>query len=125
MRLDVRRIGKVKDNQEVIGNRTRVKVVKNKMAPPFRVAEFDIRFGVGICSLGELLDLAIGQNIVQKSGAWFSFQEERIGQGREKTIARLTSDPDLSAQIAEKLCDSPQKAEPQTAPHKPEKEQAA
>jgi recombination protein RecA len=83
-RLDIRRIGAIKDGEEVIGNRTRVKVVKNKVAPPFKEVEFDIMYGVGISKEGDLLDLASNENIVEKSGAWYSFDGERIGQGREQ-----------------------------------------
>jgi len=82
-RLDIRRIGSIQDGDKTIGNRTRVKVVKNKIAPPFRQAEFDIIYGTGISKEGDLLDLGVELDIVEKSGAWYSFHEERIGQGRE------------------------------------------
>ena len=83
VRMDIRRIGAIKDGQDVIGNRTKVKVVKNKVAPPFKVAEFDIMYGTGISRIGDLLDLAVNLEVVEKSGTWYSFNEERIGQGRE------------------------------------------
>jgi len=85
MRFDIRRQTQIKDGQEVIGNRTKVKIVKNKVAPPFKIAEFDIVYGEGISKAGDLLDLAVEQNIVEKSGAWYSYNDERIGQGRENS----------------------------------------
>ena len=95
LRLEVRRIGSVKDGQEVIGNRTRVKTVKNKLAPPFRVVEFDLRFGEGISSEGELLDMAEEAGVVTRAGAWYSFGEARIGQGRERARLHLKENPDV------------------------------
>ena len=83
VRLDIRRIGAIKDRENVVGNQTRVKVVKNKMAPPFRVVEFDIMYGEGVSKVGELLDLGVQANVVEKSGSWFSYEGQRIGQGRE------------------------------------------
>ena len=103
VRLDIRRVGAIKDGQEVIGNRTRVKVVKNKLAPPFREVEFDIMYGEGISWEGDLLDLAVENEIVEKSGAWFSFANERIGQGRENSKNFLKEHPDISKAIEEKL----------------------
>ena len=87
VRLDIRRLDAIKSGQEVVGNRTRVKIVKNKVAPPFRQVEFDIMYGNGICRAGELLDLAVQREIVQKSGAWFAYSGERIGQGRDNVQA--------------------------------------
>jgi recombination protein RecA len=98
-RLDIRRIGAIKDGEQVIGNRTRVKVVKNKVAPPFKEVEFDIMYGVGISKEGDLLDLASNENIVEKSGAWFSFDGERIGQGREQAKAFLREHPAVLQKI--------------------------
>jgi recombination protein RecA len=98
-RLDIRRIGAIKDGDNVIGNRTRVKVVKNKVAPPFKEVEFDIMYGQGISREGDVLDLAAQENVVDKSGAWFSFGGERIGQGREQTKAFLREHPEILQQI--------------------------
>lgn len=103
VRLDIRRIGAIKDGQEVIGNRTRVKVVKNKLAPPFKEVEFDLMYGEGISREGDLLDLGVESEIVEKSGAWFSFDGERIGQGRENVKVFLKEHPEVSKAIEEKL----------------------
>ncbi|MDP3039875.1 MAG: recombinase RecA [Deltaproteobacteria bacterium] len=103
VRLDIRRIGAIKDGQEEIGNRTRVKVVKNKLAPPFREVEFDLMYGEGISREGDLLDLAVENEVVEKSGAWFSFANERIGQGRENSKTFLKEHPEISKAIEEKL----------------------
>ena len=99
VRLDVRRIASIKDGEQVVGNRTRVKVVKNKMAPPFRDAEFDILYGEGISKSGDLIDLAVGMNLIEKSGSWYSFAGERIGQGRENTRQFLTQNPDVYEKV--------------------------
>lgn len=99
VRLDIRRIGAIKDGDKVVGNRTRVKVVKNKCAPPFRECEFDIMYGEGISREGDLIDLAVARNIVEKSGAWFSYNSERLGQGRENVKAMLKENTDLRGQI--------------------------
>ncbi|HWV39499.1 MAG TPA: DNA recombination/repair protein RecA, partial [Vulgatibacter sp.] len=94
-RLDIRRIGAIKNGDQVIGNRTRVKVVKNKVAPPFREVEFDILYGQGISRVGDILDLAVAENLVEKAGSWFSLDGERIGQGRENAKQFLMDRPDL------------------------------
>jgi len=99
IRLDIRRIGAIKDRDEVVGNQTRVKVVKNKLAPPFKVIEFDIMYGEGVSKMGELLDLGVTAGIVDKSGAWFSFESERIGQGRENAKTFLRENPEMAAKI--------------------------
>ena len=102
-RLDIRRIGAIKDRDEVIGNQTRVKVVKNKVAPPFRVVEFDILYGEGISKMGELIDLGVKANVVEKSGSWYSYGSQRIGQGKENTRKFLIENPDIAAEIEEKI----------------------
>jgi recombination protein RecA len=99
VRLDIRRIGAIKDRDEVIGNQTRVKVVKNKVAPPFKQVEFDIMYGVGISKVGELVDLGVKANIVEKSGSWYSYDGNRIGQGRESAKTFLTTNPDIADKI--------------------------
>ena len=96
VRLDIRRIGQIKDRDEVVGNQTRVKVVKNKVAPPFRVVEFDIMYGEGISKTGELLDLGVRAGVVEKSGSWFSYDSQRIGQGRENAKAYLKDNPEVA-----------------------------
>ena len=99
VRLDIRRIGAIKDRDEVVGNQTRVKIVKNKVAPPFKTVDFDILYGEGISKMGELIDLGIKAGIVEKAGAWFSAKGERIAQGRENVKAYLKEHPDLAAEI--------------------------
>jgi recombination protein RecA len=99
VRLDIRRIGQIKERDEVVGNQTRVKVVKNKVAPPFKQVEFDIMYGEGISKTGELVDLGVKAGIIEKSGAWFSFEGQRIGQGRENTKAFLKQSPEIAARI--------------------------
>lgn len=103
VRLDIRRIGALKDKETIVGNHTRVKVVKNKMAPPFRQVEFDIMYGEGISRTGEILDLGVNAGIVEKSGAWFAFDGERIGQGRENARKFLKENPELMAKIERKI----------------------
>jgi recombination protein RecA len=99
VRLDIRRIGAIKDHDEVVGNQTRVKVVKNKVAPPFKTVEFDIMYGEGISKMGELIDLGVKSGIVEKSGAWFSYDSQRIGQGRENSKQFLRDNPEMAAAI--------------------------
>jgi len=99
VRVDVRRIASIKDGDEVTGSRTKAKIVKNKVAPPFREAEFDIMYGQGISREGDLLDLSVDKNIVEKSGAWFSFQGERLGQGRDNARQFLKDNPDYRGRI--------------------------
>ena len=103
VRLDIRRIGSIKDRDEVIGNTTRVKVVKNKVAPPFRQVEFDILYGEGISKVGELVDLGVKAGVVEKSGAWYSHGDERIGQGRENAKQYLRDNPDIAYAIEDKI----------------------
>jgi recombination protein RecA len=103
VRLDIRRIGAIKDGQELVGNRTRVKVVKNKVAPPFRQAEFDVMYDEGISHVGLLVDLGVENEIVQKSGAWFSFGETRLGQGRENAKAFLKENPQTLAEVESRV----------------------
>jgi len=99
VRLDIRRIGAIKERDEVVGNQTRVKVVKNKLAPPFKQVEFDIMYGEGVSKSGELVDLGVKAGVVEKSGAWFSYDSQRIGQGRENAKAFLKANPDIAAKI--------------------------
>lgn len=103
VRLDVRRIDSLKNGSETLGNRTRVKVVKNKVSSPFRIAEFDILYGKGISKVGEILDLAVELGIVEKSGAWFSYNEERLGQGRDKAKQTIEDNPELMRELEEKV----------------------
>lgn len=103
VRMDIRRIGSIKDKDEVIGNQTRVKVVKNKVSPPFRTVEFDIMYGEGISKHGELIDLGVKHDLIEKSGAWFSYGEERIGQGREKAKQYMKDNPAIALELENKL----------------------
>lgn len=103
VRLDIRRIGAIKDRDEVVGNATRVKVVKNKVAPPFKQVEFDIMYGEGISKMGELIDMGVKAGIVEKSGSWFSYGDERIGQGRENAKTFLRENPDMTWEIEDKI----------------------
>jgi len=103
VRVDIRRIGQLKEGEDIQGNRTRVKVVKNKLAPPFRKAEFDILYGLGISKTGELIDMGVDLNILKKSGSWFSYGETRLGQGRDAVRNLLKDNPELSEEIEEKI----------------------
>ena len=103
VRLDIRRIGSIKDRDEVVGNQTRVKVVKNKLAPPFKIVEFDIMYGEGVSKMGELLDLGVQAGIIDKSGAWFSYGDERVGQGRENAKTFFKENPEIAAEIELKI----------------------
>jgi len=103
VRLDIRRIGAIKDRDEIVGNQTRVKVVKNKVAPPFKQVEFDIMYGQGISKTGEMIDLGVKAGVVEKSGSWYSYGDERIGQGRENAKTFLKSNPGIAAEIEDKI----------------------
>ena len=103
VRLDIRRIGAIKDKDNIIGNQTRVKVVKNKMAPPFKMVEFDIMYGEGISKIGEIIDLGVQADIIDKSGAWYSYKDEKIGQGRENTKQFLKDNPELLNEIESRI----------------------
>jgi recombination protein RecA len=103
VRLDIRRIGAIKDKDDIIGNQTRVKVVKNKVAPPFRTVEFDIMYGEGISKNGEIVDLGVSAEIIEKSGSWFSYNEQRIGQGRENVKRFLAENTDIAKEIEDKI----------------------
>lgn len=103
VRLDIRRIEAIKDGADNVGNRTRVKVAKNKMAPPFRLAEFDIMFGEGISREGSLLDVAVDNGVVKKSGAWYTFEEDQLGQGRENSKRFLRENPEIAMQLQAKV----------------------
>ena len=106
VRIDIRRIGAIKDGEKNVGNRVRAKVVKNKIAPPFRNAEFDIMFNEGISLSGDLVDLAVADNIIKKSGAWFSYGDVRLGQGRENAKQFLRDNTDLFAEIRAKVLEA-------------------
>jgi recombination protein RecA len=105
LRMDIRRIGSIKDREELVGNKTRVKVVKNKVAPPFKQAEFDIMFNVGIDHLGIVVDLGVEAEVIQKSGAWFSYGDIRLGQGRENAKAFLGENPQIAIEVEAKVKD--------------------
>ena len=103
VRLDIRRIGAIKNGEDIIGNRTRVKVVKNKVAPPFKKVEFDIMFGKGISRSGEVLDMAVDTDVIKKSGSWFSYQDAKLGQGRDAVKNMLEDNPELMSELEEKI----------------------
>jgi recombination protein RecA len=103
VRLDIRRIGSIKDREEVVGNTTRVKVVKNKVAAPFKQVEFDIMYGEGISKTGELVDMGVKAGVVEKSGSWYSYGDERIGQGRENAKQFLRDNPDVALALEDKI----------------------
>ena len=103
VRLDIRRIGSIKDRDEVTGNQTRVKVVKNKVAPPFKQVEFDIMYGEGISKVGELIDLGVKAGVVEKSGSWFSYDSQRLGQGRENAKSFLRTNPQIAERIEQAI----------------------
>jgi recombination protein RecA len=103
VRLDIRRIGAIKNGEDVVGNQTRVKVVKNKVAPPFKVVEFDIMYGEGVSKVGELIDLGDKAGVVEKSGSWFSYDGQRIGQGRENAKKYLRENPEVAQAIEQKV----------------------
>src|SRR5439155_7318954 len=106
VRLDIRRIGSIKERDEVTGNQTRVKVVKNKVAPPFKQVEFDIMYGEGISKTGELIDLGVRAGVVEKSGAWFSYDSQRLGQGRENAKNFLKSNPQIAEKIEQEILEN-------------------
>ncbi len=106
IRIDIRKIGQIKDGEDISGNRTRVKIVKNKLAPPFKKAEFDIMYGEGISKIGEIIDLGVEQNIVKKSGSWFSYGETKLGQGREAVKQLLKDNPELADELEIKIIES-------------------
>jgi recombination protein RecA len=124
IRMDIRRIGALKQGQDVVGNRTRVKIVKNKVAPPFKEVEFDIMYGEGISRAGDLLDMATEAEIVEKSGSWFSYGEDRIGQGRENAKEYIKQNPDIAADIEKKLLEKFELAPPSEPQGEPQAEEA-
>jgi recombination protein RecA len=103
IRLDIRRIGQLKDKEDLVGNRTKVKVVKNKMAPPFKICEFDILYGEGISKLGEIIDMGVEMDVLQKSGSWYSYEGTKLGQGREGVKDILKDNPEMSAEVEKKI----------------------
>jgi recombination protein RecA len=120
VRLDIRRIGAIKRGDEIVGNQTKVKVVKNKVSPPFKIVEFEILYGHGISREGELIDLGVKHNFVEKSGSWYSYTGDRIGQGKENAREFLIANPDLAAEIEKKLRDQLLPKQVQPEPETPE-----
>jgi recombination protein RecA len=133
VRLDIRRIGQLKENDKIIGGRTRVKVVKNKMAAPFREAEFDVGYGTGISRLGEVIDIGVEAGIVEKSGSWLSYKDGRLGQGRDAAIRFLAEHPEVDSELSKQILakhklvregasapSAPAKVEPALAATKPQ-----
>jgi recombination protein RecA len=123
IRIDVRRSATIKDGEEATGNRTKVKIVKNKVAPPFKTAEFDILYGKGISKAGEVLDLGVELNVIQKSGSWFSYNGEKLGQGRDSVRTLIEDNPELLQEIEHKIKDklSNGEKEPVSTPSKIQK----
>jgi recombination protein RecA len=103
IRLDIRRIGQIKEGENIVGNRTKVKIVKNKVAPPFKIAEFDIMYGEGISKIGEIIDIGVEQNVIKKSGSWFSYGETKLGQGRDSVKQLFADNPELAEEIENKI----------------------
>jgi len=106
VRIDIRKVGQIKEGEEIYGNRTKVKIVKNKLAPPFKKAEFDIMYGEGISKIGEIIDLGVEREVVKKSGSWFSYGETKLGQGREAVKLLLKDNPELAAELETKIIES-------------------
>ena len=106
VRLDIRRIGSIKDKDEVIGSQTRVKIVKNKVAPPFKTVDFDIMYGEGISRSGEIVDLGVEYNVIKKSGSWFSYGESKLGQGRETVKQLVMDNPELAEELTQKIVEA-------------------
>jgi len=124
VRLDIRRTGSIKNRDEIVGNNVRVKVVKNKVAPPFREVEFDIMYGEGISKLGEIIDLGVKAGIIDKAGSWFSYNSQRIGQGRDNVREFLKANKDLSAEIEAAVRQSSRKIEEELLVGGPEDDDA-
>ena len=106
VRVDIRRINQIKDGEDVVGNRTRVKIVKNKLAPPFRKADFDILYGEGISQLGEIIDLGVDYDIIKKSGSWFSYGDTKLGQGRDAVKQIIKDNPELYDELKQKVTEA-------------------
>ena len=122
MRMDVRRVESIKSGDQILGNRTKVKIVKNKVAPPFKQAEFDIMYGEGISKVGDVLDCAVDANVLKKAGSWYSFEDNRIGQGRENVKKYLEENPDILSRVEtmllETLKDNKDEVKEEAAPDK-------